>query len=187
MKIDFEKIYKRAVGIIVKPNSEWELIKHEEDEVEEVFNNYALPFIVVIALSEIIGGIYGGGAFSVTLTKSIIGAIFQAATIYASAYLLSELARSYGSSSGFSLCFKVVVFASTSSWLISILINLSDSLSFLILFTVYSLYLFWQGLFICIEISGDKKISYIILSMISILILEGVLGYAASKLQIMLT
>lgn len=179
--MDINKIFNRAKNIIVKPDDEWQVIKSETTDKKEVILNYALPLIVLIAIASLIGSsitkLHIGISFPSVLISSVVVFIIQFTAMYLSAVIINELAPSFGSKKDINAAFKLVIYASTASYVASMLGGLIPVLS--VLFSIlglYSIYLFWTGITPMMETPENKKVGYIIVSCLIIVAITLVLG-----------
>lgn len=179
--MDFNKIYNRAKNIIAKPVDEWQIIKTETDDKKEVILNYALPLMVLIAIASLVGSsitkLSLGFSFLSVLVTAIIVFVVQLLVMVLSAYIINELAPSFGSKKNINAAFKLVIYSSTASYVASILSGLIPMLSVLFaIFGLYSIYLFWTGLTPMMETPENKKVGYIIVSFLIIIAITLILG-----------
>ncbi|RLD62000.1 MAG: hypothetical protein DRJ01_06900 [Bacteroidetes bacterium] len=179
--MDFNKIYNRAKNIIIKPVEEWEVVKGETEDKKEVILNYALPLLVLIAIASLVGSSFTklslGFSFLSVLVTAIIVFVVQFLVMFLSAFIINELAPSFGSKKDINAAFKLVIYASTASYVASILSGLIPVLSVLFgIFGLYSIYLFWTGLTPMMETPENKKVGYIIVSFLIIVAITLILG-----------
>jgi hypothetical protein len=179
--MDLNKIYNRVKNIIVKPDDEWLIIKAETEDKNEVIRNYALPLLGLIAISSLIGSAITkmplGNSFLSVFVTAIIVFVVQFLVMYLSAFIINELAPSFGSKKNINSAFRLVIYASTASYVASIFSGLIPMLAVLFgIFGLYSIYLFWTGLTAMMETPENKKVAYIIVSFLIIVAITLVLG-----------
>ena len=179
--MDLNKLFNRAKNIIVKPDDEWQVIKGETTSKNEVIINYAVPLLVLIAIASLIGSsitkLHLGISFTSVLVSVVIVFIIQFTAMYLSAIIINELAPSFGSKKDINAAFKLVVYASTASYVASILGGLIPVLS--VLFSIlglYSIYLFWTGITPMMETPDNKKVGYILVWFLIIVAITLILG-----------
>ncbi len=178
--MDLNKLFTRAKNIIVKPDDEWQVIKGETIGKKEVILNYALPLMVLIAIASLIGSsitrLHLGISFPSVLISAVVVFVVQFAAMYLSAVIINELAPSFGSKKDINAAFKLVVYASTASYVAAILSGLIPILSVLFgILGLYSIYLFWTGITPMMETPENKRIGYIIVSFLIIVVIFVVL------------
>lgn len=170
--MDFNQIISRAKNIILSPASEWEAIKTESKPSNDILINYALPFVVLVGICKIVGSLlFHMSYFSLTnsLLDAIIAIIVPLGSLYISAWIISELAPSFSSQKNFNAAFRLVAYSYTALYVASAAAGLLPirGLSFLLsLCGLYSLYLFYTGCTPMMSTPEDKKIGYIIVSIV---------------------
>lgn len=166
--MDIQYIVDRAKGIILTPKEEWGLIKTENKSNQNLVLFYALPLILLAVLASLIGG------------WSLHGAVYQLvmplAGIIISAYVINELAEKFNAVKNLNNAFKLVVYAATPSFLAAIVANLSFLLSWVSLFGLYSIYLFWVGVSPMMEVPDDKRLVYVIVSALVVILIQIIVG-----------
>ncbi len=184
--MDFKFIIKRATNIIVKPVDEWQVIKNEASDKKQVIMNYALPVIAVVAIASLIGGfIFTRFSVSYQILIAVRAFIVPFAGLYISAILINELAPSFGSKKDINAAFKLVIYSFTASFLASIVTGLIPLLFFVGIFGLYSIYLLWVGITPMMETPENKKVGYVIVSALIIIvvyfIISLILGFILSS------
>lgn len=179
--MDINKIYNRAKNIIIKPDDEWQVIKGEGTIKNEVIVNYAVPLLVLVAIASFIGSsitkLHLGNSFLSVLVSVVIVFIIQFIVMYLSAIIINELAPSFGSKKDINAAFKLVVYASTASYVASMLGGLIPALSVLFsILSLYSVYLLWTGVTPIMETPENKKVGYVIVSFLVIIVIDIVLS-----------
>lgn len=166
--MDIQYIVDRAKGMIVNPKKEWGLVKAESKSNKELVLFYALPFILLAVLANLIGGW--------TLYVAVYQLVMPLAGIIVSAYVINELAEKFNAVKNLNNAFKLVVYAATPSFLAAIIANLSFLLSWVSLFGLYSIYLFWVGVSPMMEVPNDKQLAYVIVSALVVIVIQLILG-----------
>jgi hypothetical protein len=184
--MDFNQIISRAKNIILSPASEWEAIKTEAKPSKDVLMNYVLPFVLLVAICQIAGSLVFHMSYfslSVSLLSALIAIIVPIASIYISAWIITELAPSFGSHKNFDSAFSLVAYSSTALFVASAasgLIPLLGISVILSLFGLYSLYLLYLGFTPIMGTPEDKKVVYFIVSLViyiaAMLVFSMVLG-----------
>jgi len=170
MNINYKKIWTRIKGIITEPDKEWDVIQAEPNDQNDIIVNYAVPIIALGAITTFIGkaamevfSVYEGFMLAISYFISTI------AGLYISAVVISELAPSFGTTKDFNASIKLIVYASTAALASAVIASLHPGLSFVGLFGLYSIYLFWIGLPKILGTPEDKKIGFVLISALVIL------------------
>jgi Yip1 domain len=158
-----------VINILVSPAKEWEVIKGETKTKNEVVLNYALPLIILAAITAFIGHAFLR-RYHLPIGSSLLYAVYfivaQLLSIYLTAFIMNVLAPSFGSKKNFDSAIKLVVYSYTASLVASIIANLSlfGVLGWIGIFGLYSIYLFWTGMGPMMETPADKKLGYLIVT-----------------------
>lgn len=174
--MDFNQIISRAKNIILSPATEWEAIKAEAKPSNEILINYVVPLVVLVGLCNIVGSLLfhmSYFSFTFSLLTAIIAIIVPLATLYISAWIINELAGSFGSQKNFDAAFRLMAYASTASYLASAaaaLLPIVGIRTILMLCGLYSLYLLYTGFTPMMATPEDKKIGYCIVSILVIIV-----------------
>jgi hypothetical protein len=176
--MDYKKIWNRIKLIITNPNSEWEKIYNEPNDQTEIITKYAIPLIALGAITTFIGkaamevySVYEGFMLAITYFISTL------AGIYISAIVISELAPNFETKKDYSASLKLIVYSATASLAAAVVASLHPGLSFIGLFGLYSVYLFWIGLPIILGTPEDKKIGFVLISALVILAITFIINF----------
>lgn len=176
--MDFKQIWYRIRQIITSPATEWDKIANESNDQNEIIINYAVPLVALGAITTFIGkaalpqySVYQGFMLAITYFLSmIIG-------LYVSAVVVSELAPGFGSEKDFGVTLKLIVYSSTAALVSAVIATLHPGLSFIGLFGLYSVYLFWVGLPKILTMPEDKRIGFVLISALVILAITFVINF----------
>ncbi len=178
--MDVNKIINRAKGLIINPAKEWDIINNENIDKTKIIKEYALPLIILASISTLIGSFGSPKFLSPSISYSVISAFVTLAvsvvSIYISSYIINEIAPNFGLQKDLNKSFKLVIYSSTPAYLASIIANLHWTLGFLNILGVYSVYLFWLGSSQILNIQEDKKVGFVILSFVVLLVVYLVLA-----------
>jgi hypothetical protein len=118
-------LVERIKNILLKPATEWQIIKKEDHMVSDLFMQYVLKLAAIPAISGLIGftlfGVsYGFGSyrpgFGANLKWAISMYVMSIIGVYILAYIIDILAPRFGSKKHLPTSMKVVVFAYTAAW-----------------------------------------------------------------------
>jgi hypothetical protein len=174
--MDINQIISRAKNIILSPVTEWEVIKTEAKPSNDILLNYAVPFVVLVGVCKIVGSLlFHMSYFSLTfsLLSAIVAIIVPLGTLYISAWIINELASSFGSQKNFEAAFRLTAYAFTASYLASAaaallpIIGISTILS---LCGLYSFYILYTGFTPMMATPEDKKVGYFVVSLLVIIV-----------------
>jgi hypothetical protein len=176
--MDYKKIWQRVKLIITSPSAEWDKIANESNDQNEIIIHYAVPLIALGAITTFIGkaaipevSVYGGFMMAITYLISMV------AGLYISAIIISELAPAFDVDKNFGVTLKLIVYSSTAALASAVIASLHPGLSFIGLFGLYSLYLFWIGMPKLLNVPEDKQVGFVLVSALIILAITFVLNF----------
>jgi hypothetical protein len=188
--MDFNLIINRAKNLILSPVSEWEVIRTESKPGRDVVINYVVPLVLLVAVCKIIGSLLFHMSYfslSAALIDAIIAIIVPIASIYVSALIINELAPSFGSQKNFDAAIRLIAFSMTAAYIASAaagLIAITGLSIILSLFSLYSIYLLYLGLAPMMGTPEDKKVVYIVVSVIITFIVMAIFSWILTMILI---
>lgn len=176
-------LINRVIGIITKPNEEWQKIDSEEPNVQKVITTYVLPLVAISGICTIIGyGLIGKtvdagflGSFtqkgwSFGIQAGLISILSSVIAVFISALIINALAPSFKSQPGFGKAVQLVAYSFTPSYIGGIL-SIIPAISWVgSLFGLYGLYLMYLGLLPLMKTPKEQAIGYEIVSILVILV-----------------
>jgi hypothetical protein len=170
--MDLSAIIKRTSNIIIKPDEEWQVILQENANKNKTIFGFAIPYIVVIAIATAIGNYFFSlGFFSISyISISIaVALVVPFSVIYISAYIINALAPSFKSTPNIDRAFNLVIYSYTASFLAAIITGIFPMLTFIGIAGLYSFYIFWTGFTPMMDTPSEKRVGYVIISILIIL------------------
>jgi hypothetical protein len=162
-KVNF--VFNRAMKLILNPKAEWTIIQAETQTKNAIINNYALPWMIVMALCSFIGdALFGPNSILYFLTKSIFIFCLSYAGIYISALIINELTTSFNSKKDSDIVFKLVVYSCTGYFVAFSIGLLIPVLGIIFALALYSIYLFWEGSTSLLGTPEDSKVGFVVVS-----------------------
>jgi hypothetical protein len=179
----------RIRNILLRPKPEWEVIEGEPTGVGALFTGYAVPLAAVPAVCQAIGAIVFGYGIPglVTVRPSPVSAVGHAVVAYVlslvGVFVLSlvvnALAPTFGGLKDQRQATKVVVYASTATWLAGV-VFLIPALGILSLVGLYSLYLMYLGLPRLMKAPPEKAGGYLAVTIVCAVVIYLVVGALAA-------
>jgi hypothetical protein len=191
--VDINKIITRAKSMLLAPRAEWPLVAAEPDTVGGLYSGYiavvaAIPAIVHFLSSTLIGvSVPFLGAFRVPLAAGITTAVLRYVLsligTFVVALIVDALAPSFGAEKNRVQALKTVAYASTASWVASI-IGIIPGLGLLAALAggIYSIYLLNMGLPFTMKCPPEKAIGYTAVSAIVAIIIWWVLALVVGSM-----
>lgn len=179
-------IIERIKNIIINPKKEWEVIATESSTVSSLLTSYVLPLTVIGAVAAFIGyGLIGvdlgfmGIKMSGTkwglyyaLNKLVVGII----AYYVSVYVVDMLAPSFASEKDLNRSAQLVAYGTTPA-MIGAFFSILPAIAILgLLFSLYSIYIWYLGLTPVKKTPEDKKIVYMVVSILVYIVAMFVVG-----------
>ena len=135
-------------NIILNPVKAWEAIDSENRPVKLVRNSFFFPLIILVSVSAFVGSLIFTNAelspvYSIFVVIKCFGLLFF--TIYATAFIFSEITYPLDLGKDFSVSFKIIVYSTAPFLMCQILSRLFESLLFVNIIGLYGLYIFWTG------------------------------------------
>lgn len=181
-----ENLISRAKNMITQPKVTWDVIKTEETYIPNLLTGYVFPLALIPAIASFIG--YGFIGFNVgflghasSIEWGISQAIITFATafigIFISAWVISQLAKNFGTTVSLNDAIKLVAYSYTPS-LLSGVFYLIPALTILTLIGgIYSLYVLYLGFQPITNVNEQQKTSYFLISLIAIIVVSVVITF----------
>ncbi len=175
-------IAARAQRLLLRPSEEWEHIADEPMTEGEIYRQWVMPLAAIVPVCTLLGSML----FSTHATRPhllpAMGAaalqyVLQLVGVFVTAMVIDTLARRFGGARRDVQALKVAAFSGTAAWLAGAF-NLIPALSVLTLLGLYSLYLLYTGLPICMRAPKEKALPYTA----TVVVVTAVLYLAASLL-----
>jgi Yip1 domain len=181
-------LIERVKNILVTPKTEWEVINGEAATPMSLLTSYVVPMALIGAVAGFIGygfvglnilgikigGISWGLAFA---AKAFLSAI---TSYFICTYVIDALAPSFASEKDINKSAQLVAYSFTAGWVASIF-SIIPSLGILSILGLYSVYLFYTGLTPMKKTFEDKKIVYMIVSALVIIVCSIVVNMIMDK------
>ncbi len=192
--MNYKELIIKAMRITLIPSHEWRVIKNEKETPKELMWHFAFPIILFSALGREIGLFF--------VAKSVLGytlnllflllfnlvswVVIPYILIIVAAYLLNFTLPKLGIETDILRILKLVVYTFSPLFIVTFFIYLHPLLRLLIpigiyVFIVYTLYVFWYGVQEMFEISLEKKLRFIVITIsfgfLMIFLAQHIYGY----------
>jgi len=185
----------RVVNILTKPAQEWPVIAGETTDAATLIKSYVAILAAIPAIGSFIGTVVVGvgmgflGTFRVSPVRGvatmIVSYVLSIVGVYLASMVIDKLAPTFQSESNAIQALKLVVYASTPTWLAGVL-NIIPALGILgILAGLYGIYLFYLGVTPLMKTPSDKVIPYMVVSAIVVIVVMVVVGMCVAALSAM--
>jgi Yip1 domain len=156
--------------IIINPAKAWETIDLENRPVKLIRNNFLFPFIIIISVSAFLGSLIYANAELSSVYSVFVGIkcfLLFYITVFATAYILKEITRPLDLGKDFAISFRLIVYSIVPLLLCQVLSRFFESLLFVNVLALYSLYIFWTGTERMLTPPGYKKMPLLIATTIT--------------------
>lgn len=168
-------LVQRAINILTKPASEWQVIAAEPSSPGGLLTGYALPLAILPAIGTILGGLLFSGmlgpvaGFGIAyfLVSAAIGIAVSLGIQFVMSIIAGALAGSFGGVGGTPNGAKVIIYSATATALAGLL-SFIPIIGFLIGLAAfaYAAYLIYLGGQIVMRIPQDKAIIFTIVTIL---------------------
>jgi len=170
----------RAKNIMLSPKTEWEAVANEEPNVQQILISYVLPLALIPAVAILIGwgviGTLGFTSFKYGIALALIQFIQAFLAVFLTAFVIDALAPSFGSQKNFGKAVQLVAYSMTPIWVAGIL-NIIPAIGWLgSLIGLYGLYLLYLGIVPMMQTPEDKRVGYLIVSIIILIVVYFVIA-----------
>jgi hypothetical protein len=167
----YKELISKALRISLIPSIQWKEIKNEKDTSKELMWNFAFPVILFSAIGRDIGLLF--------VAKSVLGYSFNLALLLlfnlvswvVIPYLLNFTLPRLGIETDYLRILKLVVYTFTPLFIVTFFVYLHPLLRILIpigiyIFIAYTLYVFWYGVQELFDITLEKKLRFIVITIL---------------------
>jgi len=183
-------IIDRIKGILLDPKKEWPVVNGESETPVSLMQRYVLPLLALGGVAAFIAyGLVGTDAGIIKLGGTKTGLWFALRHVisglvgyFIATYVIDALAPNFSSEKDLGKSAQLVAYASTPSWIATIL-TLMPALGFFGILGLYGIYLFYIGLPVLKKTPEDKRLVYMI---VSALVIIGVSVVAQSLISFVL-
>lgn len=164
----------RAKNIITSPKTEWDVVANEEPNIQQIITGYVFPLALLPAIAMVIGwgviGIMGFKSFNYGIAMALVQLINAVVSVLIAAFVVDALAPSFGSQKNLGRALQLIAYAMTPAWVGGVL-NIIPAIGWLGgLFGLYGLYLLYIGLSPLMKTPEEKKIGYVIVSIVVLIV-----------------
>jgi hypothetical protein len=173
-------LVERAKNIIVTPKTEWDAVAKEEPNIQQILIGYVLPLALIPTIAVIIGwgliGAFGFTSLNYGIAMGLVQFINAFLSVLIAAFVIDALASNFGSQKNMGRAVQLVAYSLTPVWIAGIL-NILPAIGWLAgLIGLYGLYLMYLGLTPMMKTPEDKKVGYLIVSIIILIVVYFVIA-----------
>lgn len=183
--MDLRFLYQRTKHFIISPVKAWEVVHRENRPIKYVRGSYFMPLIILVSVSSLLGSLFFINNTLKPMYSVLTGFstfLFLYCGVYASAFIVNEITRALDLGHEFLTAFKLVAYSMAPIFLSLTISRLFESLLFINILGLYGLYIFWIGMEKMINPPEHKKLPMLIATVISMIIIFGLLQIVLSRL-----
>lgn len=184
------EIFKEIIALIIRPKQQWIKVINDKIKEKSVFVNLFLPGLLLVFIAVILGSLLFestyGFMLKYALVKSVRAVLSILMTFIASTMILYEVSRWYKVPIEFETSRRLVIYSMLPYVFITIICGLFPFLTFLRLASFYSFYLLYSGLVAIYEINPYRKIAYLSVLFIIMLLALILVSYLLSLLTVLI-
>jgi Yip1 domain len=182
----------RVKNILISPASEWEVIAKEPATVGGLFTGYAIPLMILPIIGQVVGlGLLGIGADSYAMmglgTIGVVGSavigvvslVLGIVLLYAMIFAVNTVSPSFNGKSDMVQSAKLMVYASTPSWVAGLIVPLLGAVGGLVglAATAYVVYLIYTGNRPVLDLPQEKNAGFTVVTVLIYIVLAAILSF----------
>jgi len=177
--MNYKELISKAIRISLIPSIEWKAIKNEQETPKELMWHFAFPVILFSAIGRDIGVFFSVKpvlGYSLNLAFMLFFNLISWVAIpyiliLLAAYTLYYTLPKLGIETDYLRILKLVVYTFTPLFIVTFFVYLHPLLRILIpigiyIFIAYILYVFWYGVQELFEITLEKKLRFIVITIL---------------------
>ncbi len=184
-------LIERAKNMLTTPKTEWLVVASETPDNSKIVVGYVLPLAIAGAVAAFIGyGLIGFNVLGVRfggmnwgLFYAITMLIRVVISLYVTAFVVDALAPSFGSEKNMGRSMQLVAYGSTPS-LVAGLFMILPLLAGIVglAAAIYGIYLWYIGLTPIKKTPEDKRVSYMVVSFLVLIVVYIILGFILNRI-----
>ena len=166
----------RIRNLFLDPGKEWETIAAENNSRKTIFIRFVSPLLCLIAVATIVGTWLSTSreVYSVSYVFCEIAILWTSlsAGLFSSAFVVTEIIARQDNQKNHGRTFALMAYSAGASLLVIAIVALFPFFNELRILMFYSCYLYWRGIPSLVQIQGQKRMIYGLLSFIILAIIH---------------
>ncbi|MBL7663031.1 YIP1 family protein [bacterium] len=186
-KPDTAYIISRARQVLLNPKEFWTTASSETETIDSVYKRYIIWLAIIGPVCSFLGMTFVGitipfiGTWKMPFVSGFVGAIIRYAAalvmLFVSALVLSKLSPKHGGTENIQNSFRLVAYSGTAA-LLGGALGIIPSLGVLaLLFGLYSIYTFYQGITPMTGVPEQNRMTYAALAVVCIVVIAIIFMY----------
>lgn len=169
-------IFIRIRNLMFYPEKEWKTIAAENNDRKTMYLRFVVPLLSLIAVATIIGTWLSTSrevySISYVLCEIAILWISLSASLYSSAFVIAEIMAQQVNSKDHDRTFALMAYSTGTAFLTIAIVALFPFFNELLVLTFYSCYLYWRGIPFLIQVQGQTRMIYGLLSFMIVVLIH---------------
>jgi hypothetical protein len=162
------------------------VVANEDPNIQQILMGYVFPLALIPTIATIIGwgaiGILGFTSFTYGIAMGLVQLINAFLSVIIAGFVIDALAGSFGSTKNLGRSIQLVAYSMTPIWVAGIL-NILPAISWLpFLIGLYAIALLYQGLTPLMKTPEDKKVVYLIVSIVVLIAVYWIISLILSAI-----
>jgi hypothetical protein len=176
----------RVKNILLTPKTEWPVIASESTSVMTLYVGYVVPLAAIGAVARLIGALLFSFAFLFAagfgmpivwvLSQAIVHFVLALVGVFVVGLIIDALAPTFGGQKNQLQALKLAVYASTPSWIASVVLILPPLGILVGLAALYNIYLLYLGLPVLMKAPQEKAVPYTVVVIICAFVVALIIG-----------
>ncbi len=184
-----------AKNVVLSQQSEWTRVMSDENDKSSLMRYGMTLIVITYAIMLVLSLVFNSGmgvfvSFSMTyvITMIVIQFVLAIASLYFIPMILAAIAPSFGGKNDALNALKLYVFVETPAW-IGMAVSRLPVIGWLVAIAaaIYAIYLFWLHVSEAMTVPEDKKIGYVIVSVIVLAVIYFVIGAIGAGIAAMVS
>ena len=162
------RVLRRVILLLLFPAKEWKTIAAENRSRTTVYIQFVVPLLCVMTVATIVGTwldtsreLYSAG-FVVCRIATLWASVSSG--LYISAFVASGILEENKPD------FQLIAYSLSATYMVIIIVSLLPFFKEFLVLALYSFYIFWQGIPYLINVEGEQRMKYGLLSLIIIVL-----------------
>ena len=163
-----------AKDIIFNPSTAWETIYSDARPVKVIRNGFLIPLVLLISISAFAGSMVFANSepsISWSLLTGLKCFFLFYLTVFATSWVLKEITYPLDLGKNFSVSFRLITYSVVPLLVCQFFSRFFESLLFINVLAMYSLYIFWTGAEKLLNPPANKKMPLLIATFVTFLVI----------------
>ncbi len=167
--MNIKNIYLRTRTLIIRPQQAWREIDFEKRSKRDIIYAYLLPMSVIVGLSTMLGTLFFSDiedsiSVGYVFVNGVISFLIVFLEVFLSGWLIAEMTESFDPGVNSNTIFNLVIYSHAPFFVVLTISRLFPQLMFLMVTGVYTFFVFWMGISHLLRIEEERKIVFLFLS-----------------------